>query len=125
MTSSSTKNSGATRTNAAWVAIYFFGILVVATLVRLAVWLVNGGAGSIGGAVAWLTEPFVYVFNKPAGLPALTVGQGRFEIGSFVALLVYAGLLAVATWFLVTEPGATIFGRSGAARSNPRRGEDR
>ena len=86
------------RRNAAWIFTYLMAIVAAAVAMRFSVWVVNGGAGLTGDAVRWASEPFVYVFNKRLGMPAFSVGAGKIEVGTILALVLYAGL-AVGVWF--------------------------
>lgn len=101
-----------------WTATYLFLIVSVAIALRIVVWLVTGGRGLVAAALAWATEPFVYVFNRYIGLPTFGVGQGRLELGSLLALILLLGT-AAGVWILTNKEDAIA-----RAWSAMRKGED-
>lgn len=87
------------RPSARWVGVYLCLAIAACVLARAIVWLLGGWRGGVGAAVAWASDPFVYVFNRGIGLPTFWVGPGKIELGTLLALMAYTGT-ACALWFL-------------------------
>lgn len=80
-------------------AVSHLCVILTATVLLRLVLTVAGGGGFVGSTVGWITEPFVYAFNRPLGLGAVAVGPGRVELGTILAAVFYAGV-GVAVWFV-------------------------
>jgi len=82
------------------VAFDFFALVSLVVAMRVLTWLLTGGAGAVGSVVGWASDPFVYVFNRFAFLPAPRLGPGLLELGSVLAVAAYSAS-TFGIWILI------------------------